>query len=338
MFVGIFACGVSHALAASGLTIPTEITDLDEQVDVTLTPNYPGPLEKYSIKLEAYGIDLNLANIVWSVNGKSVLEGRGEVVYNGVAQSVGVSTNITITITPKDSKQIVKKVTINPQTVDILWEARGVLTPPFYRGKSLPPTQSKARFVAMPNLITTNGSLLDPASLNYNWTQDYSVLGDKSGHGKNYLDYTADILSKPVNVQVEAYDSTGMRAIQDIDLGSFNSAVLMYENNPLYGYMFNDELTNGFDLGTHPETTIAAFPFSYNAINRTSQNLEYVWNINGTQIDVPTSQTNLAFRNSNNSAGKSMIGVSLTNTNNLLEASAAQFLINFAKTDSVLSF
>src|SRR3990167_742525 len=82
------------------------------------------------------------------------------------------------------------------QSVDILWQG-DTYTPPFYKGKSLWSNQSRITFVAIPQ------GLGNPASLNYKWTKNGTVLGNINGIGKNTLSFTDSILSRPQTIRVD---------------------------------------------------------------------------------------------------------------------------------------
>lgn len=311
-------------------TIPTQIPDLEEQVDVTIEPQYPKPGDSVTLTLDAYGIDLNNSKITWSSGGNIVLEGIGQKVLKTTANTLGQATTIKALILAPDSKPIEKTITINPQNVDILWEAK-TYTPPFYKGKAMYTPQESIKFVAVPDSIS-------PSKAIYKWSEGGQVLGDKSGFGKSTLSYTGDILANQVDVSVEVTDGSTNTAKQNLSIAPLNPELYIYENNPLYGLMFNKELSVLFDLGSAQEGSISVYPYFYGVTNRSSDKIEYKWSINGQPIDVPLSQNDMTFRNTENINGKSRINVEATNNENFFEQVQKSTLINFQKTSSVFSF
>ncbi len=81
---------------------------------------------------------------------------------------------------------VTKDIPITPEDLDIIWQANSYV-PPFYEGKALFPPVGTVSFVAMPGFIDSNGNPVNPKKLIYTWSQDTTVLGDKSGYGKNVL-------------------------------------------------------------------------------------------------------------------------------------------------------
>lgn len=304
-------------------TIPTQIPDLEEQVDISIDPKYPKPGDPVSIKLEAYGIDLNNSEITWTNGSKVLLQGKGEKTLQTTVGKEGQNMTITARIVPPNSKELERTITINPQNVDILWESK-TYTPPFYRGKALFSPQETLKLVAIPNQI-------DGAKAIYKWTEDDEVHADRSGFGVNTYKFVGDIISKRSDFAVNVSDGNGISAENTIAMAPTNPEVYIYENSPLYGVMFNRELSSLFDMGTNQEGTLSVYPYFFGVTSRSDKSIEYKWTINDVPINVPTVQSDLTFRNTENVDGKSKIGLIVTNINNFLQEVQKGTLINFKK-------
>ncbi|MDB5204555.1 MAG: seg [Candidatus Taylorbacteria bacterium] len=324
IILGLFVFfSFQNIVFAENMTIPTEIPDLEEQIDVTVDPKYPQPSDPVTITLDAYGVDLNNSDISWANGGKTLLQGKGERVLKTTAGKAGEIVTISATIAPPNSRQLVKTITITPQSVDILWEAK-TYTPPFYKGKAMFSPQEDLKLVAIPNQISSSNAI-------YKWTQDGVVYADRSGFGVNTFKYTGDIISKPTDFVVDVSDGNGNTAENFMAIAPTDPEVYIYENNPRYGILFNKDLSNLFDLGTNQEGNISIYPFFFGATDRASKNLEYKWMINNATIEVPTDQNDMTFRNTQNVDGKSQIDITVTNTDNFLEEIQKTTLINFQK-------
>lgn len=319
----------SNSLLADD-TIPTQIPDLEEQVDVTVNPKYPQPGDAVTITLDAYGIDLNNSDISWTASGKSLLQGKGEKVLQTSAGRAGQVITITATIAPPNSRQIEKIITITPQSVDIIWETK-TYTPPFYKGKAMFSPQEEVKLVAIPNQISNKNAI-------YKWTQDGEVFADRSGFAKNTFRYTGDIISKPADFVVDVSDGGTYTAENFMSIAPTDPEVYLYENNSRYGFLFNKELSTLFDLGTNQEGSISIYPFFFGVADRNDRRLSYQWTTNYTFIDVPSYQNDMTFRNTQNVDGKSTVGVKVTNTDNFLQEMEKETLINFNKASSGFSF
>jgi hypothetical protein len=324
------------AINAADLPIPTQIPDLEEQIDGTMTPTYPAPGEKVTITLEAYGTDLNSAIIAWSVNGTEALRGKGQKIFSTVAGSLGEEQVIRATIRPLNGLALTKTFYVNPQSVDIIWQA-DTYTPPFYRGKAMFSPQTKVTLVAMPNVINQNGAQVNPGEVTYKWKKDFVVQGKNSGYGAQTFSYKGDILLQTVNIGLEVSIEGGNTAETYFDLAPTTPEIGMYEQSPIYGTLYNRDVSGGFDFENSSERSIAAIPYFFGVPNRESIKLSYEWAINGTKIDVPSSQNTMTFRNSENLDGASQIGILISNTDNFLEGALGGTIINFKKSSKATS-
>jgi hypothetical protein len=316
------------------LPIPSQIPDLEEQISTDVSPASPKPGDNVTITLSAFGTDLNAANISWSVNGSTIKHGLGQRVLNVLAGKAGSRVEIVATIQPLNGNTITKTFSINPETVDMIWEAH-TYTPPFYKGKALFSPQENVVFVAMPNLKASSGGSVNPNNVTYTWRQNTQVVGDRSGYGVNAFSYAGGILASPVIIDVNVNDEGGDNAENYISLAPTDTTMALYEDSPIYGVLFNNELSGGFDFGSKEERTVAAYPFYFGASGKSDSDLSYVWTINGSQISVPERQNEMTLRNTNGETGISILGSSITNTSNILEGSAAQTSVNFAKPSKV---
>ena len=75
---------------------------------------------------------------------------------------------------------------MQPTSVDVLWSAYSY-TPPFYKGKALAPSRGSVVLVALPQLVTRNGSPIEPKNIIYTWSRRGVILGKSSGLGKNQV-------------------------------------------------------------------------------------------------------------------------------------------------------
>jgi len=320
----------AFALTAADLPIPTQIPDLEEQVEGTMNPQYPSPGEKVTITLEAYGTDLNQAMIVWSINGTETLRGRGQKVLSLVAGSLGESQIIRAAISPINGIPVTKTFYVNPQSIDIVWQADTYI-PPFYRGKAMFSPQTKVTLVAMPNIADQNGAQVSPSDVVYKWKKDFVVLGKNSGYGAQTLSYIGDILMQPVNIGIEASINSGNTAATYLDLAPTSPILGLYEQSPIYGTLYNREISGIFDFGNSSEKNILVVPYFFSAESKASFSLAYEWSINGSIINVPSDQSTMTLRNSENLEGQSQIGVTVSNEKNFLEGASGSTLINFKK-------
>lgn len=205
------------------------------------------------------------------------------------------------------------------QSVDILWQGN-TYTPPFYPGKTLWSEQSVVTFVAMPQ------GLGDSDSLNYKWIKNGTVLGSISGVGRNTMTYQDTIFSKPQTVRVEIIgEGNIVKAESSITIVPAATELLIYENNPLLGYLFHREVGESFKLDGD-EVTFSSFPLFAAANNRSDSGLSYKWSTNGIVGDTGHSIT---YRIPEDEEGVSRVNLSFSNTRKIIEGLTRDFLVQF---------
>lgn len=303
--------------------------NIQQQIEGQMTPENPSASSEVTLKLTAYGTDLNSATISWSVNGTRIQSGVGMTEFKLTAGKNGEVKNVVASISPVGRPTVTKTFTVTPQEVTILYEA-GSYTPPFYKGKSLFNKEGTVKFIAMPNLISSGGTRLSPSSLVYTWSIDGTVQGSMSGYGKNTITHTGSILGKSVFVEVEV--STPDKRTKG--KGAFiispqNPEALFYEKDPLYGTLFNYEISsNPFTL-KESELTLEAVPYFTSASYPRASNLEYSWSINQAPIPVPQQQNYATFRNTTGQSGSAVISIIINNNSHLLQQAMRSASIKF---------
>ena len=302
-------------------SLPSQIPDVQEEVDLTVSPQNPQPNDTVTITLEAPGTNLDKANIVWKRNGKVQLSGVGAKTFIFNAGPLGTASNIVVDFTPFNGPTVEKTVQISAQSVDILWEANSY-RPPFYQGKSMYTPEGEVAFMAMPNLVDASGKSIDPSSLVYNWSIDDKAYADMSGFGRNSYVFDGDILAQQtyVSVQVSTLkgDVTGEGSLLISPTGV---GVLAYENNPTYGVLFNKAITEGYNL-KQSEIDLSAYPYNVSTQTRDDPNLQYSWSINSSPINSPQTQNEMVFRNSDNTSGSSLISLSLQDADKIRQSAS----------------
>lgn len=204
------------------------------------------------------------------------------------------------------------------QEVDLLWQGE-TYTPPFYEGKALWSHQSRITLVAIPH------GLGNSASLNYKWTKNGTVLGNINGVGKNTLSFVDSVISRPQTIKVEILDGDkSVLASNSVYITPQPPSLAVYENNPLYGFMFNKEITE-YEM-REKEVAFAAFPFFFSASSRIDPTLAYEWKSNAGGVDT---QSSVTYRSPDEGSGLSRITVKIKKLETLLQSANKNLLIKF---------
>ncbi len=205
------------------------------------------------------------------------------------------------------------------QSVDLLWQGE-TYTPPFYQGKSLWSKQTSLTFVAIPQ------GLGNPSNLNYQWTRNGTVLGLISGVGKNSMVYRDNIFSKPVSVKVEIVDADeNVLASASTLLRPVETDLMVYEDHPLYGFMFHRAIGEAFKL-SKDEVTFAAFPYFSDVASRLEEGLVYKWSSNSAEDQRGPSAV---YRIPEKEKGSALVGIRFNDPELVLTDIGRSFLVQF---------
>lgn len=201
------------------------------------------------------------------------------------------------------------------QTVDIVWQGRGYSSP-FYKGRTLWSKQSQINFLAIPQ------GLGDPASLDYIWSKNGTVLGKISGVGKNTLSVNDTLFSKPMTIKVEIVKGEEeLLADASVTLTPSSPFVSIYENNPLYGFSFHKAVLNNYVMNDK-ESTFTAFPLFFSTNRNDDTSLIYKWG--GRE-----GKNTITYRAPEGGAGISQTSVLITHKDLFIQTAEQDFLIRF---------
>lgn len=274
-----------------------------------VSPENPEPFGKVTAELNNNLIDLSRATIIWRQNGKEVGRGVGLKKISLTVGRSGIETIIKATVTLQDgSVQSVQK-TIQPGTLDLLWEA-GTITPPFYKGKALPSPKSVVQLTAMP-FFSSNGKTLAPSELYYKWYIGSKFMSDYSGKGKSFFRLSLPKIGGEIEIKV-IVSSLGesIKAEKKITLTSFMPEILFYEETPFTGPKLEKALPNSVTL-SEKEYSVWAGLYNFSL----GSSLTYNWSQNGTSINVFGNSITFAKKG----VGFSNIVLSVKSENNILQ-------------------
>lgn len=210
---------------------------------------------------------------------------------------------------------------INAQSVDILWQGE-TYTSPFYKGRTLWSSQSRINLVAVPQ------GLGNSANLNYKWTKNGTVLGNINGIGKNTLSFTDSVLSRPQTIKVEILSNQDLvLASESVTITPISPILIVYENNPLYGFMFHQETSGTHELRER-EITFSAFPFFFTTSSRADNTISYEWRTN---VGDKETRNSVTYRTPDDATGSSEVRVQASNQAKIMQNATKSFLVNFGK-------
>jgi hypothetical protein len=249
--------------------------------EVSINPETPAPFEEVVLSLDSFVFNIDQATIVWRVDGKEELRGIGERILRLRAKDTGLATAVDIIVSFRGATAA-KRAVIVPAGVDLLVEATDVYTPPFYRGRSLPTTESEIKIVAVPD-VRVNNRKVTPNQLSYEWVRAGNTEVSGFGLKKSFFIFRNSMLNKREDISV------GVRG-QSTELGRGGMALEMVQPKIVFyeesdgNVLYQRAL---LDLRLNKETTIVAAPYFFSPKNIADSALEFVWKINNNEVAAP---------------------------------------------------
>jgi hypothetical protein len=257
----------------------------DGMFTVSVSPQYPEPQSQVTLSALSSSIDLSNAILTVSAAGKEIYKGSVRPVAVSVGRT-GSVTNIKITITSAGASYN-KTVSVQPQDVSLIPEPVAS-THVLYQGKPLIPIEGNVRMVAVANMQSVNGKIIDPMALSYSWTIDDVRIANASGIGKETIIVTSPLeyRSRSVYVVVTSQDGSLVGGAS-FSFTAQKPSVRIYENDPLLGILFDKEISNSYEIN-NAESTLFATPFSFST---TSGEPILKWFLNGVAAQTGASIT-----------------------------------------------
>ena len=314
------------AFTSFGFFANAQIRDTD--IVLSISPQYPKPNQEVEATLNSHSINLDKANMSWSVNNQDMSIGIGKKSFSFKMDSLGSETVLSVTIETIDGQSILKTITLSGADVDMLWEATDAYTPPFYRGKTLVPSQGTFKVVAIPNLVNQSGKV-GVSNLSYAWKKDGKAQVDSSGWGKNYLLLQNSYLDRENVAEVKVSDiSGGTTASGKITLTTVNPKIVFYKYDSSLGVKWETALNNGFIINPNGETIVIE-PYFFSPKNINSSDLTFDWFLSEEKIETPNPKNMLSIKPEAGQSGSALIKIVINNVNTLFQSMTKQISVEF---------
>jgi len=255
---------INQVLLESASKIPTtnEVMSnaLNDYLEVTSVPKYPGPYENVSITVQSYLTNLKKARTSWYVNGVLEESGTGVSQFNFSVGGAGSASVIDIVIRTEEGSRIDKRIIFRPSGIELLWEAK-THVPPFYKGRALASPESAVRIVAMTDFVSS-GKQMRPNDLFFVWTEGGRINEPASGFGKNVYYANASKPFGSLDVEVEVSSRGGsFTASKNIKINTVKPKIVFYRNSPLEGVVYGNALLSSLYLSHGDEIEVIAEPY-----------------------------------------------------------------------------
>jgi len=297
---------------------------------MTIVPENPKFGDTVTASLKNIYKNLNTVRISWYIDGALKKEGVGITSFSFDLSKNPQTTTIKAIMDFTGSENEVEKI-IQPRDVDLIFEPQSY-TPFFYKGSPLFMAQGVMKIVALP-IIYIDGQKISDNNLYYTWMRNGVVDGNASGKGKNIFTFSGNGISDDTDIDLTVQDSNRkITAEKTISISPASTKILMYENSPLYGILFNRALTGIVNMGSKEEIDIVAFPFNFDVNTPDSSDLNLVWSINGKSYTTSGKKNTIVLKQVDTSgSGSSNVSISIENRAKIFQSGSFGFTLKYEK-------
>ena len=197
--------------------------------------------------------------------------------------------------------------------VDVLWEAINSYTPPFYKGKAMPPLEANISAVA----IATG---LPGADLMYTWEKDEQRQAAQSGRNKDLFGYIGTPLDQQNSIAVTVSSPSGTFEKRKSAVIPYQSSeVLFYEDDSQLGTLFNKNIKNGHIVGDSKKISLTAIPYFLSADTLSSKSIEMIWAVNNGSLPEQKVKNKIILEGLTGTSGESVISIFIKNKIKIFE-------------------
>jgi hypothetical protein len=305
-----------------------QIPGVGNPLILEMTPSAPGPNEEVSVRAQSFSLDLNRATITWRVNGTLAAQGIGATDISFTTGEIGSATTVSVTAT-ESGATYTTSLTVRPTAVDLLWQASSY-TPPFYRGKALPSSESVIRVIATPQIVVS-GRRIPAGELVYTWKIGNRIIERGASTGKNIIEIEGPHIFETyaVRVSVETLDGS-VTALGSANIRAVQPQIVFYENDPLLGIRYERALPDTFEL-TNDEVRITAHPYYFTGANRTDGGEHtFTWTIDGRDVANPLADQSSIILRQTGGAGTATVALMIQNVTEILQRARETLTVTFS--------
>ncbi|MDE1941219.1 MAG: hypothetical protein KGI66_03820 [Patescibacteria group bacterium] len=304
---------------ANAQALPVSVSGLD----LSLSSSNPTPGQSITITAQSYSIDINSASVTWTVNGKVAQKGTGLTKLDVTAPALGKKLSVGVTAVSPSGTVVSGAIVVGSGSVDLVTETDGYV-PPFFKGKFPVVFQNGVKIIAMPHLADASGKEYDPSTLIYTWKKNDQVMQDQSGYGRQSVTVTGDIVPRPFTVSVSVSTRSGnAQAAGQITISFQSPGIAFYEDDPLYGPLFNSAITGTAYIGSQQEQGILAAPFGFDGLG--TNGLALNWSINGIAHPELAQNQTVVMRAPDGQSGASSVSLNISNSDQVLQGAQSSF-------------
>lgn len=248
-------------------------------LSLEIQPTSPSPGQSVTVHAATPTLDTATTFFDWSVDGarKPEYSGYGNNSIQLIADAVGASMRVGVTVTGISGQPAQSSITVYPSTVALAWYAN-TYTPAWYHGKALPSPNSVVTVTATPHMVI-HGVALKPETLIYTWgfeNRDRVISGvGRQSFAVQMSDQ--DEVDQQVRVSVEDVERR-IRKDESVFITTTRPRAALYRLTPLGGIEPRVAVSSSVFF-PHETIDLQAEPFFFPTLSK--KDLGFQWSIGG---------------------------------------------------------
>lgn len=238
-------------------------------------PESPKEGEEVKLTLESDKYDLNIANIVWTVDGEEQDSGIGRKTFTFRTSGNGVTQVVVARVTQEGYDEGVAQTVLEANSNFLLYEGADSYVPSFYKGRRLPGKEGVVRI----SYFSFKDGVIDgfnqSSTNNYYWKINGEDKNDISGPNKIFNKIIAKVTDSAFSIQTTKEDLNGNRKVSNLTIPLQLTETLLYKTD-------ENRLTKNFlsesEMGR--KLLVVVEPFFFSVSNKRDPDLTYTWKIN----------------------------------------------------------
>ncbi|MBI5470417.1 hypothetical protein HY968_03850 [Candidatus Kaiserbacteria bacterium] len=304
------------------------LRNIENAISITMSPLSPAAGDTVHLTAESPIFELAESMITWSIEEKTIAEGKGMTEASVTIDTKGTPIAITVSAVDQNWGIAQKSAVVSPPQIDILFDA-DTFVPPFYRGRVIPSAEAMLHLQALVRFMRGDGSLTPDSAIFYSWKRNGAPMGSVSGPGRSMITVPAPALFGTDTLSLDARSDDGtFSGTKSVSIPSREPIVVLYEDNPLFGILFHKAIPRTSGVA-ETRMTLAAIPYFATAKNADDPLLRYAWSVNGQSIGSSKTQPSELTVNADR-GGVAEIGLSLSHANNLFLGALGQWSVEFS--------
>lgn len=264
--------------------------------------------QRVTLSLRSFSVELDNQNIVWTIDNKIVLQGKGKKTFTTTAPTNDVEKKVLVRV---DTALPIEKIfVLKTKNIDLYVESVDGYIPVWYRGRSRIVEESIVKIIAVPDSIS---AIQSDTNTVYTWSKNGFTDKSQSGTGKQaYMNKLSPFNSnESISVSISKF-------VKSVVITPQSTELELYEYSPLIGTRFNTIISTNFKL-VKDDVTLEVIPWFFSLTDLNNSFISTTWTLNGLPVSNQSLKSFLNIRKDGTNTGSANLKISVQHKDRTLQ-------------------